>query len=95
MPDEPINLREARANKAEDARLWTPLDALKALVRDLENGECQEVQVVYVAMGRINDKGQLCSTPFYTAGSNTLGLRGLLTQHLYDMCDSFANSRKQ
>jgi len=38
MTDEPINLNKARAEKANDARLWTPLDALKDLVAEIEAG---------------------------------------------------------
>lgn len=36
---DPISLAEARAVNAEDAKLWSPLDALKALIRDIEAGE--------------------------------------------------------
>ena len=39
MTDEPISLAEQRALKAEDNRLWTPLECAKAFVRDLESGK--------------------------------------------------------
>lgn len=32
------SLAEARALKENDSRLWTALDALKSVVRDIENG---------------------------------------------------------
>lgn len=39
MSDKVIGFAEARAHAASDARLWTPLEALKALVRDIESGK--------------------------------------------------------
>lgn len=39
MSEEPISLAEARAVKADDCTLWTPLDCAKAFVRDLESGK--------------------------------------------------------
>lgn len=89
MADDAISLNEARALKANDARKWTPLECLKALVRDLESGECQPVDVVYVAMVRRGETGQAMAFPFYTAGGTTLELRGLLAQHQHDICDGF------
>jgi hypothetical protein len=86
---DPISLREARANKEGDATLWTPLDCLKAVVRDLENGECAQVDAVYVAMIRRREDGQASAFPFYTAGAKTIELRGILAQHLHDICSAF------
>ena len=86
---DPINLREIRAEKGQDATLWTPLDCLKAVVRDLESGELKPVDAVYVAMVRKAPAGQAQSFPFYTAGSKSLELRGILAQHMYDICEAF------
>lgn len=87
--NEPVNLREARATKQDDATLWTPLDCLKALVRELESGECKPVDAVYVAMVRRDEKGQAVAFPFYAAGARTLEFRGILAQHLHDTCAGF------
>lgn len=46
MAEEPINLAERRAIQADDSTLWTPLDAARALVRDLESGEKAPTQLV-------------------------------------------------
>jgi len=88
-----INLSEARANKENDARLWTPLDCLKAIVRDLESGELRPIDIVYIAMARKGESGQAQSFPFYTAVAQRLELRGVLSQHLHDLCDDFNSSR--
>lgn len=89
----PINLNEVRALKAEDARLWTPLDCLKAVVRDLENGELKPVDAVYVAMVRRGETGQAIAFPFYTAGAPSIELRGILAQHLHDICAAFGGPK--
>lgn len=86
MADEPVNFREALANRDNDATKWTVLDCLKALVRDLESGECQPVDVVYVAMMRRGPDGGAASFPWYTAGGKAIELRGLLAQHQHDVC---------
>lgn len=38
MTIEPINFREALANKKGDSRLWSPEDALESVLRDLRAG---------------------------------------------------------
>ena len=85
----PINFNEARALNKQDSTLWTPLDCLKAVVRDLESGETEPVDAVYVAMLRRGPTGQAISFPFYCAGAKTIDLRGILAQHLYDICAAF------
>lgn len=86
---DPLNFREARAIKKKDARLWTPLDCLKSIVRDLESGECRQVDVIYIAMARKDKDGSATGFPFYTAGGTAFELRGLLAQHLHDLCAEF------
>lgn len=88
-----INLNEARALKSSDATLWTPEECLRAILRDLESGELKPVDAIYVAMVRKDKKGQAEAFPFYTAGAITLELRGILSQHLHDICTAFENSR--
>lgn len=89
MADDPINFAEARATALGDARAWTPLDCLKALVRDLESGACDPVQVVYVAMARTDEKGDVIGLPYYTAGAPGIVVRGLLAQHLHAKCQEW------
>lgn len=91
--DDPVNLREFRANKEQDAKLWTPLDCLKAVVRDLESGEMKPVDAIYIAMVRKDESGQAQSFPFATAGTTTIELRGVLSQHLHEICAAFGHSR--
>lgn len=86
---EPVNLNEARAVKSSDATMWTPEECLKAILRDLASGDLKPVDAIYVAMVRRDKKGQAEAFPFYTAGAITLELRGILSQHLHDICAAF------
>jgi len=43
---DPISLAAERARRASDAEEWTPLDALKWLVTEIEEGRCVPVQLV-------------------------------------------------
>ena len=79
-----ISLNEERAEREQNAKLWTPLEALKALVRDLESGAMPVVDGVYVAM--LWKDGDNFGYPFWTAGMSALEIRGMLTQHLWDIC---------
>lgn len=86
---DPVFLAEKRADKSGDARDWSVLDCLEALVRDLKAGTLPAVDAVYVAMMRRDEKGQMRAAPMFAAGASSLELRGLLTQHLFDMCHYF------
>lgn len=88
---DPISFRAAKALKEQDSTLWTPLDCLKELVRELESGETEPVDAVYVAMMRRREDGQAAGFPFYAAGAKTIELRGILAQHLHDICAAFRN----
>ena len=48
------NLNEKRAEKMQDNRLWTPLDCLKALVRDIEIGDINPC-ALHVSYWETND----------------------------------------
>lgn len=91
MTSETISFNEEKAARARDPRLWSVLECLKALVRDLESGKFPSVDGVYVAMLRKDENGNATGFPYYCAGASTLELRGMLTQHLYDICDYSAN----
>ena len=41
MSDEIVSLNEARAQKASDNKLWTPLDCAEAFVRDIKSGKAR------------------------------------------------------
>lgn len=47
--NDPLSLAEARAAKAHDNRLWSPLDCLDKVRRDIESGEIKprRLMVVY------------------------------------------------
>lgn len=40
------NLNEARAEKAGDNTLWTPLDLVRAMLRDIEDGTIKPTSMV-------------------------------------------------
>ena len=46
--NDPINLAKPRADKADDCRLWTPLDALKDLIRQIEDGEVAPDRLIVI-----------------------------------------------
>lgn len=89
MSDEPIDLiairNERLASEKHDGRLWSPLECLKALVRDLEDGTMKPVDMVYVAMRRQHPDGT-SDYPYYNAGGAGVEVKGLLAQHLFDIC---------
>lgn len=91
--NDPISFQEARALKEQNAVLWTPLDCLKAIIRDLESGEMKPVDAIYIAMVRKDEDGQAQEFPFATAGAIALELRGILTQHLHEICAAFSSPR--
>lgn len=68
MSDEPISLAAARATKAEDCRLWSPLDALKDLVRRIEAGEVNPTQLV---VHYFEETADGCRNHHYTAAGVT------------------------
>lgn len=74
-----VSLDEQRAVKADDARLWTPADALRSVLRDIESGETRP-NVVYIAMLQA---GQPDKYPFACAGANALTFAGLLAMHMH------------
>ncbi len=55
MTDAPVSLAEVRATKAADARLWSPLDCLRAVIRDIESGEIAPEQISVQFMERKKD----------------------------------------
>lgn len=81
-----LSIEVRRAEKLQDARQWTPLTCLKELVRKLESGEMEPIDMVYVAMSRTvevnGQKGR--NFPYTCAGVDALQTQGLLARHLSD-----------
>lgn len=59
MSDEPINLAEARAVKAQDSKLWTPADALRSVLRDIESGKIKPDSIAMWYTVPSEDGGQM------------------------------------
>lgn len=80
MSDEPISLAKARADKANDCRLWSPRDAVEDVLKRIDGGE--QVEKVYIAMQvRVDDK--LVDHVYQIAGCSKLEALGLLTYHMH------------
>lgn len=79
---EPINLNAKRALAAGDARLWTPLDALKDAIAKVESGDLKP-DLIYIAMRESDDKANLASWPATMAGGTAIEITGLLATHLH------------
>ena len=80
------SLNQTKADKEQDCRLWTPLEALEALVQEIKNGEISP-DMVYVAMRvRDADDTNLVFYNYTTAGATNMELSGLLAQHLHRLC---------
>ena len=45
MSDPPVNLNKARAEKAQDSRLWTPRDMLADMLADIEAGRVNPKEI--------------------------------------------------
>lgn len=59
MSDNIVNLAEARAVAAEDSRLWTPLDCIRALLRDMESGEVDADAILVHWYQKTEDGGRV------------------------------------
>jgi hypothetical protein len=66
MADEPINLAKARAEKANDSRLWTPIDALKDVISEIEAGKIKADQIA-IHWRETNEDGS-CDFCYCVAG---------------------------
>lgn len=50
MSDDVVSLNEARAEKAGDNSLWSPLDCVRAIARDIEDGEISPQSIFVIAV---------------------------------------------
>ena len=81
MANEPVNLAEKRATRDGDCQKWTPVDVLKACLRDIENGKTSP-DILYVAMGQRDTEKNEAYYDFKVAGGTKLEIVGLLYRHL-------------
>lgn len=77
-----VNLSALRAEKSQDCRDWSPLDALRECVAKIESGEW-DVEMIYVAIKTRPDAGGQYRTPSRCAGMTRLETIGLLQDHLH------------
>lgn len=77
-----VNLAARRAMLESDCRMWTPLDALKDAVRQIENGELKP-DMVYIAMRELTDDGMGADWPSIVAGGTAIEINGLLVKHMH------------
>lgn len=81
MTDNIESLGAHRARKSDDCRVWTPLEALRELIAQIESGEAN-VDMVYVACYGDNPKGGV-DYVYKAAGGTKIELLGLLARHLH------------
>lgn len=85
MAGEIVNLNEHRAKEKKDCRLWTPLDALKAAVRAIEDGGA-DPGMVFIAFRTKPDEDGAVEFSYLCAGGTNLEMSGLLAQHMTRLC---------
>jgi hypothetical protein len=73
----PKSISEVRAHKLRDGRLWGPRDALIDLLRDIDGGKVDPVDLVIVYRG-FSDDGH-SHTSFTAAGKDPLVVYGMLS----------------
>ena len=81
MTEAPVNLAEERAVRDGDCRKWAPVDALKACLRNIENGEINP-DILYIAMVERDEEKNEANYDFQAAGGKKLEIVGLLYRHL-------------
>jgi hypothetical protein len=83
--DNVVDLSEVRAEKAEfsDSDGWTPLDALKRAIADIESGKFVPDRIYIACYRRLPDKPNTGEHNWYSAGLNTMSTLGLLTAHIH------------
>lgn len=58
-----VSLSEARAREAEDSRLWSPVECVRALLRRMESGEVNALNIAIHWWEGDPDKGMvLCQS---------------------------------
>lgn len=73
----PVSIAEARADREDDCRSWTPRDALISLLRDLDSGKTRADALMCVYRERLPDGNT--RTHFVNATPDIHTALGLLT----------------
>lgn len=81
MSEAPTNLAMERMHRSGDCREWKPLDALKELIRDIEDGTINP-DMLYICMREVKEDSAYF--PFVVAGVTEIECLGLLYKHLVD-----------
>lgn len=85
MADRPLSIAARRAVKAGDCRVWTPVDALRDVLDDIDAGRLKP-EMIYIAILATNPaKPKIPRLRFYAAGGSKTELAGLLARHLNKM----------
>lgn len=82
---EPVSLAARRVDRSNDCRDWTPLEALRELVKDIESG-ARNPRAIYVAMESETDEASYTKLGFVCAGADRTELVGLLMRHVHLTC---------
>ena len=81
------SLSTKRAVKSGDCRDWTPLEALKQLITNIEGGELNP-DMICICMRQIRkidgEERERAHYPRIMAGVTQIECIGLLSQHLYE-----------
>lgn len=80
----PQSITEIRADKAENAALWTPRDAVIALLRDIDRGEVKPDAIV-ICIRELGDGPGKVNTLFRAACSDPHIAYGLVQGTLFKM----------
>lgn len=52
----PVSLGEAKADRAHDAALWTPREALISVLRDIDSGKLNPDHLIVIAATIVDDR---------------------------------------
>lgn len=80
-----VSLNELKVKRSNDCRDWSPIDCLRAVLRDLESGKLKTPKILVITMSVPDEvEGQSYSETFY-AGGLYLEILGLLEETKIDM----------
>lgn len=86
MADKPSSIAARRAVKAGDCRAWTPADALRDALAEIEAGTLKPEMLYIAVLATDPDKPRRPVLRFFAAGGSKTELAGLLTRHLHKHC---------
>ncbi len=82
--DHPKSLTEHKADKAKDAGLWTPRDALIAALRDIDHGVINPTSIIIVGATKPEDQNLATTMEYYQAIPSTFYGIGMLVAAIKD-----------